>query len=77
MKKYWQMFLCWWSNPPFSFHHKNIRVVKRLSPNSYKAECKDCGRAFGINEDIRVVLPWNSELEDMYKLMDKWEKEMK
>jgi hypothetical protein len=42
----------------FYFPHDNIRIVGRLSSQSYLIECLDCGRRFGVNEDINAILPW-------------------
>lgn len=42
------------------FGHKNVVVVRQLSPWSQLIKCRDCGKLFAINHDIRVVLPWES-----------------
>ena len=48
---------------PFSlnhFWHKNIYVVKQLSPQSQLIQCRDCGKKFAINHDVRSILPWET-----------------
>jgi hypothetical protein len=47
-------------------YHKYF-LVKELTPWSRKIGCKHCGTFFGMNDDAKVVLPWDSDLEQMYK----------
>lgn len=57
---------------PFSFDyfgHKNIEVVRTLSAQSQLIRCKDCGKLFAINHDVRVLLPWE-DVKAHYEFID-------
>jgi hypothetical protein len=43
-------------------------IVKRYSKNVQKIACKRCHKVFGINHDVRAVLEWDDELDEMIKL---------
>jgi hypothetical protein len=43
-------------------------VVKVYSQNVQKLQCKRCKKHFGINHDVRCVLPWDDELEEAMKI---------
>jgi hypothetical protein len=44
-----------------------FNVVRQLSPDSQKLECLRCGSMFAINHYCRVILPWDDEIEKLYK----------
>ncbi len=50
--------------------HRNMEVVSKLG-HSWHIRCHKCGCEYGINHDVRVVLPWrdvkplHDELETM------------
>ena len=57
---------------PFSFDyfgHKNVKVIRKLSFQSELIECKDCGKQYAINHDVRVVLPWG-DVRSFYREME-------
>lgn len=49
-------------------YHKYY-VFKELTPWSRKLGCKCCDKFFGMNDDSRVVIAWDRELENLYKLI--------
>jgi hypothetical protein len=51
-------------------YHKYYLVLK-LTPWSRKIACKNCCKCFGMNDDTQSVIPWDDELEDLYKIMGK------
>jgi len=67
LKKKWQNFLCEWSNPPLSFHHKPCRVLKSLSDSADLIQCRNCGRKFAINYEVQSVLPYERDVMKMYE----------
>lgn len=53
-------WLCW------LFHH-DYYVLKRYSVTTRKLGCRRCGRHFGMNDRVRAVIPWDSELEELHE----------
>jgi hypothetical protein len=51
-------------------HHKYYRI-RRLGVKSDLIGCKRCGKFYGINYDVRAILPFDKEMYEMYKLMGK------
>ena len=52
----------------FIFFHK-LKVVEGYDsiPGSRKLYCTRCKRYFGMNDRVKAFIPWDFELEDMYK----------
>ena len=52
----------------FLFGHK-LEVVKGYDTHSgcRKLYCLRCKRYYGINDNVRLFIPWDFELEDLYK----------
>ncbi len=50
----------------FLGYHKYY-VAKELTIYSRKIGCKNCGKFFGMNDDSRIVIPWDKDLEELYK----------
>jgi len=46
--------------------HK-LKVVKKISEGSRKLKCLRCCRFYGINNRVRIFIPWDFELEDNSK----------
>lgn len=42
-------------------------LIRQLTDQSRQVGCWRCRRKFGMNDDARTVIPWDSELEAMYK----------
>lgn len=55
----------------FIFGHK-YKFVERISDQSDKVECTRCGKLFAINYNVRVILPWDRELEKFYEQMEEF-----
>ena len=41
-------------------------IVKPLPPNCSKLTCS-CGRKYGVNHHLGIILPWDRELEEMHE----------
>lgn len=54
--------LCW------IFGHR-YALVKKLTPYSRKVGCVRCRCAWGMNDDARALIPWDSELEGLYEVL--------
>ena len=50
------------------FGNHKYRLLKKFDNNVSKIECGRCKKQFGINHDVRAVLPWDKELEDMMNI---------
>jgi hypothetical protein len=53
------------------FSHKYI-VQMRFSSTSRKVGCTRCNMSWGMNDDARALIPWDQELEDVYKILGQW-----
>jgi len=51
------------------FGHK-YRVSKVFSPYERKVTCDRCNQAWGMNDSIRMFIPWDGELESMHSFLD-------
>jgi hypothetical protein len=49
------------------FGRHDYALVQKLTPHSRKIGCRVCRRMFGMNDDARAVIPWDGELEEMYR----------
>lgn len=49
------------------FGYHKYYVDKELTSWSRRLGCKNCKSFFGMNDDARVVIPWDDDLEQMYK----------
>ena len=50
------------------FGKHNYRLVKKYDNNVQKLKCTKCNKYFGINHNVKAVLPWDNELQDMMDL---------
>lgn len=48
------------------FGHK-YKLVKNLSYNCQKIKCKRCDKMFSINHNMKTILDWDYELEQLHK----------
>ena len=49
------------------FGYHKYYLIKELTPWSRKLGCKNCQSFFGMNDSVQSVIPWDSDLEEMYK----------
>jgi hypothetical protein len=42
-------------------------IKKRLTSHSRCLGCKRCGRYFGMNDDVHMVIPWSIELTELHE----------
>lgn len=48
-------------------------VVQRVfSPGSRQVGCTRCRRQWGMHDATRSFVPWDGELEDMYRTLRQW-----
>jgi hypothetical protein len=50
----------------YLFGHK-YRLQKRISNTIREIKCKRCGLEFGMNDDVKTVLPLDNELRKLHK----------
>jgi hypothetical protein len=48
--------------------HKYTRT-QYLTPTSRRIGCMRCGKVWGMDDNIKVLIPWDTELEDIYRDM--------
>ena len=51
---------------PFTFRHRNVKILRKLSDNSDLIICTDCHRMFAMNHSVLLVLPWE-DVEHFYR----------
>lgn len=44
----------------------NYRVVQRFSETVRRVKCDCCGGDWGMNDNVRILLAWDSELEELH-----------
>ena len=42
------------------------RVLRRMNPGARKVGCDRCGCAWGMHDETRAFVPWDSDLEALY-----------
>ena len=48
-------------------------VVQRVfSATSRKVGCTRCGREWGMNDSVKAFIPWDGELEQLYRDIGQW-----
>jgi uncharacterized protein YbaR (Trm112 family) len=47
-------------------------VVRELTGHSRKLYCRRCGRYFAMNDDVRILLPWDADFEKLYEDLRKF-----
>lgn len=50
------------------FEHK-YRVIRYFTANTRQVGCARCKRSWAMNDEVRVLLPWDKELEDLHRSM--------
>jgi transposase-like protein len=51
------------------FNHE-FRLIQTFEPQkSQRVRCKRCNRDFVINHNVRAVLEWDKELEELYRAL--------
>lgn len=58
------------------FKGHNFYLIERLSKDIQKLGCKRCKKLFAKNDWVQLILPWDSDFEDMYKLHRESEKRL-
>lgn len=53
------------------FNHRYV-VLMTFSPTSRKVGCTRCDKEWGMNDSERAFIPWDKELEEMYKIIGQW-----
>ena len=51
--------------------HKYI-VQRVFSATSRQVGCTRCGREWGMHDTTRSLIPWDGDLEDMYRSFGQW-----
>ena len=49
--------------------HRKLDLIAHVSNHSDHVKCAKCGREYGVNHDVRTVLPW-SEVAGFYACLD-------
>jgi hypothetical protein len=52
------------------FGHR-LEVAQHFSRYSRRVICRDCRGDWGMNDDVRAILPWDKDMEEMYRTSGK------
>lgn len=47
----------------------DYEVWQQFTPYSRRIYCENCQRDWGMNDDVQCVVPWDAEIEDMYRTL--------
>jgi hypothetical protein len=50
------------------FGHR-YRILRKITPYVRELKCKRCKKEFGMNDDVKVVLPLDQELREAHNSM--------
>jgi hypothetical protein len=53
--------LCW------MFGHRQMYVHQTFGPGSRRIKCDACGGDWGMCDAVQIVLPWDRDMEDLYR----------
>lgn len=53
------------------FGHE-LYVQRIFSDTSRKIGCSRCGGSWGMNDCVRMVLPWDGTFVELYKTLGQW-----
>ncbi len=66
-------FLTSWTNKALCAVAGHQYIVQRVfSPTSRQVGCLRCGMEWGMNDEVRSLIPWDGELEELYRLIGQW-----
>lgn len=57
LKRLW----CWLSGHDYY-------VLQRFSSYSRRVCCDRCGGDWAMNDEVRAIIPWSKEIEDIYRV---------
>ena len=64
-----QKLLCRLSQASPLFWYHKPEVIETYDRNTRKLRCVQCGQYFAMSDRHRAVLPWDSEIEAITRLM--------
>lgn len=47
----------------------DYEVWQRFTPYSRRVYCENCGGDWGMNDEVRALVPWDRDIEEMYKVL--------
>lgn len=58
-----------WKNLKCMFGRHEYFVTRKVSSSIQELKCRNCGKEFGINHDLRCVIPLDEELRNVHDFM--------
>jgi len=56
------------------FGKHSFYTIEKVSTNTDKLGCHNCGKKFAINYNVNVAVPWDSDFDDLYELIKEFER---
>jgi hypothetical protein len=44
-----------------------LRIVQEFGTSQRRLKCERCGGDWGMHDDVRLIIPWDQELQRMYR----------
>lgn len=60
----------------FFLPYHEFYIIKKLSECSNLVGCKSCKKLFAMNNDVKVILPWDASFEEFYIFMKKIDRQL-
>jgi hypothetical protein len=51
------------------FHKHDLYVIQEFTYYSRRVGCSKCNKTWGMNDQVHAFLSWDTELEELYKLL--------
>ena len=51
--------------------HKYV-VLRHFNPGARQVGCTRCNRQWGMHDGTRSFVPWDRDMEQMYKMFGEW-----
>ncbi len=51
--------------------HK-YKIYRVFSSTSRQVGCTRCGGLWGMNDSVPAIIPWDGELEQLYRVIGQW-----
>lgn len=51
------------------FGKHSFYIIEKMSINTDKIGCCNCGKQFAMNHDVKAIVPWDSDFDHAYAIL--------